>query len=316
MQEGVFTENLCKRFGDSRALNGVNLVAPAGTIGSILGPNGAGKTTTIRILSTLTTADSGRAFVGGHDVRARPHTVRSIIAVTGQFAAIDGGLSGRENLVLIARLHRQPRRLAKARADELLERFELTSAAGRLARTFSGGMRRRLDLAMSLITSPQVLFLDEPTTGLDPPSRERLWEVVEDLRDNGTCVILTTQYLEEADRLADNITVINHGRTVAVGTPPELKLAYGGEIVEVHAAGDADAHRAAKSLALTAGLDGSAIMLDAGSARARFRVQSGTFTVAAAVRALDAEGLDFIDINVHRATLDEVFDVVTTAEQP
>ncbi|MDG4764389.1 ATP-binding cassette domain-containing protein [Solwaraspora sp. WMMD406] len=316
MQEGVFTEDLRKRFGDFRALDGVDLVAPAGTIGSILGPNGAGKTTTIRILATLTTADSGRAFVGGHDVHARPHMVRSIIALTGQFAAIDGGLSARENLILIARLHRQPRRLAKAKADELLERFELTPAAHQHARTFSGGMRRRLDLAMSLITSPQVLFLDEPTTGLDPPSRERLWEVVEDLRDNGTCVILTTQYLEEADRLADKITVINHGRTVAVGTPPELKLAYGGEIVEVHAAGDADAHRAAKSLAVTAGLDDSAVAVNVGSARARFRVQSGTFTVAAAVRALDAEGLNFIDITVHRATLDEVFDVVTAAEHP
>jgi ABC-2 type transport system ATP-binding protein len=286
MQEGVRTEDLGKRFGD------------------------------LRILTTLITADSGRAFVGGYDVHARPHAVRSIIALTGQFAAIDGGLTGRENLILIARLHRQPRRLAKARADELLERFELTSAGGQPARTYSGGMRRRLDLAMSLITSPRVLFLDEPTTGLDPPSRERLWEVVEDLRDNGTCVILTTQYLEEADRLADSVTVINHGTTVAVGTPPELKLTYGGEIVEIDAASDAEAHRAAKSLALTAGLDDSAVTVNVGSGRARFRVQSGTFTVATAIRALDTEGLNFIDIKVHHATLDEVFDVVTAAERP
>lgn len=316
MREGVFTEDLRKRFGDFQALDGVNLSVPAGTIGSILGPNGAGKTTTIRVLTTLTTADSGTAFVGGYDVRASPHAVRTIISLTGQFAAIDGELTGRENLILIARLHRQPRRTAKARADELLERFDLTAAAHRLARTYSGGMRRRLDLAASLITSPQVLFLDEPTTGLDPPSRERLWEVVEDLRDEGTCVILTTQYLEEADRLADSITVINHGRTVAVGTPAELKLCYGGDIVEIHASGDAEAHQAAKSLALSAGLDDSAVTLRTGSARARFRVPAGTFTVPAAVRALDAEGLDFLNINVHGATLDEVFDVVTAPEQP
>jgi ABC-2 type transport system ATP-binding protein len=312
MQGGVFAEDLRKRFGDFQALDGVNLSVPAGTIGSILGPNGAGKTTMIRVLTTLTKADSGRAFVGGYDVHVHPHAVRSVIALTGQFSAIDGDLTGRENLVLIARLHRQSRAVAKARADELLERFELTSAASRFAQTYSGGMRRRLDLAASLITSPQVLFLDEPTTGLDPPSREGLWEVVEDLRNNGTCVILTTQYLDEADRLADSITVINHGKTVAVGTPPELKLSYGGDIVEIHAADDSEAHLAAKSLALIAGLDDSAVTLVSGSACARFRVQPGTFTIAAAVRALDSDGLNFIDINVRRATLDEVFGVVTT----
>ncbi|QSB06320.1 ATP-binding cassette domain-containing protein [Natronoglycomyces albus] len=227
MTFAIQVEGLVKTYGDVRALDGLDLAARPGTVLGVLGPNGAGKTTSVRILATLAQADAGRATVCGLDVAREPRRVREVISVTGQFAGLDDQLSGKENLVFIARLLGASRKQARDRADELLERFELTDAASRAAETFSGGMRRRLDLAASLMRTPQVLFLDEPTNGLDPASRNQLWEVVGELVDAGTTVLLTTQYLEEADRLADDLVIIDGGRSIATGSPSELKRSMG-----------------------------------------------------------------------------------------
>jgi daunorubicin resistance ABC transporter ATP-binding subunit len=318
MTKGVLVEQLTKSFGSFQALSGVDLEVPAGTVGALLGPNGAGKTTTIRILATLEQADSGRAVVGGFDVRREGHRVRSIVALTGQYAAVDGDLTGRENLIMIGRLCRLSRPDARHRADELLERFKLVYAAGRQTRTYSGGMRRRLDLALSLVRPPQVLFLDEPTTGLDPPSREELWSVVRELQDAGTTIVLTTQYLEEADRLADQVSVINNGQIVATGRPADLKSAYGADVFELIAADRAVADQAAKVLAERAGLSEQAI--DANSVTGpdglpgpvSVTVPAGTYSVIEAIRVLEAARLRLDDIHVRRATLDEVFTALTT----
>jgi ABC-2 type transport system ATP-binding protein len=226
-------EGVVKRFGETVALAGVDLRIPAGTVFGLLGPNGAGKTTLVRILSTLLTPDAGRAEVLGHDVSREPAAVREVLGLTGQFAAVDELLTGRENLEMFGRLFRLSREDARRRADELLERFDLRDAADRLARTYSGGMRRRLDLASSLLTRPRVLFLDEPTTGLDPRSRNQIWAIARELRREGTTLLLTTQYLEEADELADRIAVIDRGRVIAEGTGSELKERVGGQILEV-----------------------------------------------------------------------------------
>ena len=313
MERGVLAEGLMKSFGHSQALQGLDLLVQEGSVGAVLGPNGAGKTTTIRILTTLDTADSGRAFVGGFDIAQQSHSVRAVIALTGQFAAVDGDLTGRENLIMIGRLYHLKRSAAKRRADELLERFMLTAAAGRLTRTYSGGMRRRLDLAASLVTPPRVLFLDEPTTGLDPPSREELWTVVRDLGREGTTVVLTTQYLEEADRLADHVTVVDRGRTVATGKPADLKAAYGGDVLELVSIEPAVADQAAKLLAHRSGLGDSAIHAGAQPGRVNVTVPSGSYSVVDAVRLLDAEGLRLDDIQLRRASLDEVFSTLITA---
>src|SRR5437870_12235044 len=222
-----------KRFGSTTALAGVDLEVPEGMVFGLLGPNGAGKTTLIRILATLLEPDAGRVELLGHDIVTESASVRELLALTGQFAAVDELLTGRENLEMFGRLFRLPRTEARRRASELLERFELTDAADRTAKTYSGGMRRRLDLASSMLTQPRVLFLDEPTTGLDPRSRNEIWEIVRDLRRDGTTVLLTTQYLEEADQLADEIAVIDHGRVIAEGTGNELKDRVGGQILEV-----------------------------------------------------------------------------------
>src|SRR5690242_5321710 len=229
----IRVESVVKRFGSTAALAGVDLEVPEGMVFGLLGPNGAGKTTLIRILATLLEPDSGRAELLGHDVVAESSTVRELLALTGQFAAIDELLTGRENLEMFGRLFRLSRTEARRRASELLERFELVDAADRTAKTYSGGMRRRLDLASSLLTQPRVLFLDEPTTGLDPRSRNEIWEIVRDLRSEGTTILLTTQYLEEADQLADEIAVIDHGSVIAEGTGSELKDRVGGQILEV-----------------------------------------------------------------------------------
>ncbi|SMC80362.1 daunorubicin resistance protein DrrA family ABC transporter ATP-binding protein [Lentzea albidocapillata] len=233
MALAIRAEGLVKHYGETKALDGVDLEVPEGKVVGVLGPNGAGKTTAVRVLATLLRPDAGHATVHGHDVVKDPRAVRSLIGLTGQYASVDEDLSGRENLVLLARLLDFSRAGARAKAAELLERFELTDAAGRAAKTYSGGMRRRLDLAASLVGNPSVLYLDEPTTGLDPHARNEVWAVVRKLVANGVTVLLTTQYLEEADQLADSITVFDHGRVVAEGRPDELKRRVGGQTLQV-----------------------------------------------------------------------------------
>jgi oleandomycin transport system ATP-binding protein len=236
MNNAVLAEGLAKRFGETRALDGVDLAAPAGSVLGLLGPNGAGKTTAVRILATLLAPDAGHASVCGYDVVRDAHQVRQLVGLTGQYASVDEMLTGAENLLLIGRLLGQTRAAAKERARELLERFDLTGAANRAAKTYSGGMRRRLDLAASLVGRPRVLFLDEPTTGLDPRSRLNMWQIVRDLVADGVTVLLTTQYLEEADQLADEIAVVDHGRVIATGTPAQLKARTGAQPLVVRPA--------------------------------------------------------------------------------
>jgi ABC-2 type transport system ATP-binding protein len=308
---GVLIEGLYKKFGDFVALNGVDLAVPPGTVGGVLGPNGAGKTTMIRILCTLLAADRGRATVAGFDVFSEPHNVRGSISLTGQYAAVDDDLTGRENLTMIGRLGRRGRRHARARADELLERFSLSDAADKLVRAYSGGMRRRLDLAASLVIPPRVLFLDEPTTGLDPQSRLGLWEVVRSLRDEGTTIVLTTQYLEEADRLADMISVVDRGNIIAEGTAEELKAHVGGEVLELRASRHHVASRAADVLAAKLGVPQEDISIDLDLSRALVPIPTGSLSVFAAVRLLDCEGIELEDITLRRSSLDDVFLALT-----
>ncbi|MFF3761472.1 ATP-binding cassette domain-containing protein [Streptomyces sp. NPDC002185] len=295
----VLSEGLRKRYGDVHALRGLDLAVPEGTVCGILGPNGAGKTTGVRVLTTLVAPDGGSALVAGHDLVRDPAGVRKRIAVTGQYASVDGDLTGAENLRLFARLLRAPR----SRADELLERFGLTAAAGRPARTYSGGMRRRLDLTASLLVPPRVLFLDEPTTGLDPHSRNGIWDAVRELADVGTTVLLTTQYLEEADRLADDIVLIDGGRAAQRGTPAELK-ALVGSYAEVVVADPASLGAAA---AVLDRLTGSEPALDAERRTAGAVTTDTTLTLPRIVREIDAAGVHIIDASLRPPTLDEVF---------
>jgi oleandomycin transport system ATP-binding protein len=240
MDHSIWAEGLSKRFGDTQALAGVDLAVPTGTVLGLLGPNGAGKTTAVRALATLLRPDEGRATVGGYDVLREAHQVRQLIGLTGQYAAVDENLTGTENLLLIGRLLGQSRREARRRAAELLGDFGLSEAADRATKTYSGGMRRRLDLAASLVGRPRILFLDEPTTGLDPRARLELWNLVRDLVRGGSTVLLTTQYLDEADALADNIAVIDHGKLIATGTPDELKARAGAQSLAVRPAEPSD----------------------------------------------------------------------------
>jgi oleandomycin transport system ATP-binding protein len=253
MESVIQVEGLVKNFGETRALAGVDLTARRGTVLGLLGPNGSGKTTTVRVLATLLRPDAGRASVFGHDVVAEPDAVRRRIGLTGQYAAVDEALTGTHNLILIARLLDLPRAESRARADELIERFGLTEAAGRRVRTYSGGMRRRLDLAASLIGRPEVLFLDEPTTGLDPRHRNEVLDSVRGLAADGTTVLLTTQYLEEADQLADDLVVLDHGRVIASGTPASLKADVGGRQLQVRPMDRIDVPAAAAIVAELAG---------------------------------------------------------------
>ncbi len=297
---------LTKRFGDLTALAGVDLEVPAGSVLGLLGPNGAGKTTTVRILTTVIAADGGTAEVLGIDVARSPDAVRDRIGLAGQYAAVDENLTGRENLRLIARLTHLPRGDVAPRADELLDRFGLTDAANRPVRTYSGGMRRRLDVAAALVHRPPVLFLDEPTTGLDPFGRSNLWEVIEDLAADGTTVLLTTQYLEEADRLADDIVVIDGGRVIAEGTPTELKARLGSTVVELGLAGDNDAVRA------TAVLAPFGVRRPTRTGRVvHLELADGPSALVQGLRALDHEGLEPLDLAVREPSLDDVFLALT-----
>jgi len=302
----IEARGLVKTYGEVRALDGVDLTVPTGTVLGLLGPNGAGKTTAVRILATVLTADGGEARVLGIDVAAHPEAVRTRIGLAGQFAAVDGNLTGRENLILIGALTHLPRKLIRPRAAELLERFDLADAADRTARTYSGGMRRRLDLAAALVHRPPVLFLDEPTTGLDPQSRNDLWEVVRGLVADGTTVLLTTQYLEEADLLADRIVVIDRGAVLVEGTSAELKRRLGATVVELTMADDGAAGAAARVLE---GLGLGAVTREGPGVR--LSTDDGTRALVATVRALDGAGLEPATAAVREPSLDDVFLTLT-----
>ena len=303
----VVAEGLRKRYPGGHgttALDDFDLRAPAGTVYGLLGPNGAGKTTAVRVLATLLRFDAGRAEVAGADVARHPGAVRDRIALTGQYAAVDELLTGRQNLILFGRLHHLPARAARQRADELLDRFALSDAAGRSAGTYSGGMRRRLDLAASLIRRPAVLFLDEPTTGLDPRSRNQVWDAVRGLVAEGTTVLLTTQHLDEADQLAGRVAVVDAGRVIAEGSPAELKATIGADRLEIVVA---DADRLAGAAAVVARVTGAAPDLDQDSRRLRVPVTDRVGALVTAVRALQDAGIAVADVGVHGPTLDEAF---------
>ncbi|MFD1830589.1 ATP-binding cassette domain-containing protein [Streptomyces desertarenae] len=304
MPGAIYAEGLVKTFGDVRALDGVDLDVPEGTVLGLLGPNGAGKTTTVRVLTTLLRPDSGRAVVAGIDVLAQPHEVRRSIGLSGQFAAVDEYLTGRENLQMVGRLYQMSARDAKRRADELLERFDLTGAADRTAKTYSGGMRRRLDLAAALVVSPPVMFMDEPTTGLDPRNRQALWEVIEELVAGGTTLLLTTQYLEEADRLAHDIAVVDHGRVIARGTSDALKARIGGERIEVVVH---ERDRIATAEEVLRGLGRGAVAVEEHTRKLTVPVVGGAKLLAEAIRELDSRGVELDDVGLRRPTLDDVF---------
>ena len=303
MGESVISvEGLVQHFGSVVAVDGVDFEVPSGTVLGLLGPNGAGKTTIVRILTTILRPDAGRATVLGLDVVRDPEAVRRSIGLAGQYAAVDENLTGRENLRMVGQLSHQHRSVIPARADELLERFGLTNAANRPVRTYSGGMRRRLDLAAALVHRPPVLFLDEPTTGLDPSGRSDLWAIIEQLVGDGTTVLLTTQYLEEADRLADNIIVIDDGKIIAEGAAAQLKAGLGNTIVDVEMLDGADARAAVARL----GQLGPATVLDDGRTVA-VRVSEGGRSILEVVRSLDAAGLAPESLAIREPTLDDVF---------
>ena len=300
----ITVENMRKSFGAIKALDGVDLQVGQGTVLGLLGPNGAGKTTLVRILATLLPPDSGTARVAGFDVVREAVSLRYIIGLTGQYTAVDENLTGRENLEMVGRLYHIDKVESRSRANDLLERFSLTDAANRTAKTYSGGMRRRLDLAASLVARPQVLFLDEPTTGLDPRSRLALWEVIRDLVRDGTTVLLTTQYMDEADRLADTITVIDRGRVIAEGTSEELKARSGGEIVRIIVS-DHGQIAAAAELVNSLSSDSPLVLPEMG--QISISVKDGTSILADIVRKLDGARISISDIALTQPTLDDVF---------
>jgi ABC-2 type transport system ATP-binding protein len=310
MNEGpaIEAEGLVKHYGKTQALSGLDLTVPTGIVYGLLGPNGAGKTTAVRVLATLLKPDAGRARVLGHDVLAQAPAVRRTIGLTGQYAALDEYLTGRSNLIMIGQLSRLTAKAARRRADELLERFGLTDAAGRAVKTYSGGMRRRLDLAASLIGHPAVLFLDEPTTGLDPNARALMWVIVRELVADGTTLLLTTQYLDEADQLAGRIAVIDGGTVIAEGTPAELKSSVGGQRILLTLADEADKTVAARAL--------QPFSTTSISPNGRGRLMEVPVTAAdglatEVLRALDAAGVAVSDISVRSASLDDVFLTLT-----
>jgi ABC-2 type transport system ATP-binding protein len=301
----ILVEHLEKRFGAVQALAGVDFAVEPGTILGLLGPNGAGKTTAVRILTTLLRPDAGRAAVLGYDVVRDAKPLRRVIGLAGQSAAVDENLTGLENLEMVGRLYRVPRAEAVRRAQTILERFELTDAAHRTAKTYSGGMRRRLDLGASLVGRPQVLFLDEPTTGLDPRSRLEMWDIIRELVSEGTTLLLTTQYLDEADRLADQIAVIDNGRVIAEGTSDDLKLRIGGEVLSVRVA---DRLRVGAAAGVILGLAAGAGNVDNNTGELTLPVGSnGPGILTEAVRRLDEEKIELADIGLRRPSLDDVF---------
>ncbi|WP_373283397.1 ATP-binding cassette domain-containing protein [Nocardia concava] len=306
----IVVESVEKSFGEVHALRGISFTAPAGSVLGVLGPNGAGKTTTVSVLSTLVRPDSGRALVAGHDVVREPDAVRASIMLTGQYAALDEVLTGRENLVLFARLMGLRPKPARQRADELLERFDLTGAADRRVGQYSGGMRRRIDIACGLVRLPKVVFLDEPTTGLDPVSRQSLWSLVRDLKQQGVTILLTTQYLEEADALSDNIIVVDKGTVIAEGTADQLKARSGSSYCEVVPVEAADIP------AVVTALHGLGEITVAESAdRVALPAPDGAATLGEVLRRINDANIDLIDIALRRPSLDEVFIELTRPQE-
>ncbi|MFM9151762.1 MAG: ATP-binding cassette domain-containing protein [Candidatus Planktophila sp.] len=303
--KSIVAQNLVKTYdkGAVRALDNLSLDVEEGTVLSVLGPNGAGKTTTVRVLATLLNPDSGQATVCGIDVVKHPEKVREVIGLSGQYAAVDEILTGWDNLVMFGQLYHLGKKQAVARAEELLERFSLTEAARRPIKTYSGGMRRRLDLAASLIVKPKVLFLDEPTTGLDPRGRQEMWGVIQELVKGGVTLLLTTQYLEEADQLADEIAVIDHGKVIARGTSDALKKQVGGELLEIVV----DNAHTSKTLEIVERISGNAAALDEGLRLISSPVSTGATALIEALRELDAAGIHPLDVALKRPSLDDVF---------
>lgn len=304
----ILAEGLVKVYGKARALDGLDLVVERGTVMAMLGPNGAGKTTLVRVLATLTTPNQGRAQVAGFDVVQHPKEVQRRIGIAGQSATVDEYLTGKQNLVMIGQLCRLSRQQASSRADELLEQFDLKDAAGRTTRTYSGGMRRKLDLAASLVIRPEVLFLDEPTTGLDPRARLAMWEVIRELGRGGTTLLLTTQYLEEADQLAHRIAVVDAGRVIAVGTPDELKATAGEAVLELTLPDGTDLDEAAR---LLTDISTGTVTTDRQRRRVSLPARGESGAVTRVVQALDSGGILVDEITMRRPALDDVFMTLT-----